>query len=237
MADFTEVPQTGRENIMRIIGLATLSLMLLAGCASGLSGGSGVYSAYKPPEVGTLLTVKTTDATQASKEIRQLVVANGADFAVYKNIGVGLNKQSKADYFIEYSGLYWQVCSDLQPSKNERKALKKMWPLKEGHTTKISAPNGSEGLELLDVTVEQIGVFVSEVFGEQSIFKVRTAFTTPEITMYAPDLGSALIIDWGEIGAKDYAGFDELVGIEKLSDLSRYKNQIDYGEANCVPEK
>ncbi len=220
---------------MRFLASLSLSAILLAGCASGVGANSGPFANYTSPNVGMMVTVKAVDENSNETRLQQLVVAQGKDFAVYKNISNDNVRPSKDDFFIEFSGLYWQVCSEPLASASERRALKKMWPLEEGASTQVLARDGAADRSLQNIAVEQVGVFVSDVFGEQSIFKVRTEFTTPEITMYAPELKSPLIIDWGEIGADDYAGFDELVQIDQIADLSAYSDDIDFAKANCTP--
>ncbi|MFC7290333.1 hypothetical protein [Hirschia litorea] len=219
---------------MRVIWSTLLGTTLLASCASGVGGQSGIYSAYVPPKEGSLLTYMAYADGEADMEVKQLVVATGADYTLYANISEYGDPPQQEDYFIEYSGLYWHVCGDMAPSSAERRALQQMWPISENDSTIVEGTSLTETNVPTEVKIVSVGEFDSEEFGLQPIFKVRSSFDTPETTVFAPQMSVAMRIDWGDWGSENYAGNDQLKSISEDAE-GQYNRYLDYGKSQCLP--
>lgn len=208
------------------------SLALLSACASvaTIRGGSD-FGAYKPPAKGTLYTYNAvyTDGTP-SEQIRQLIIDTGEDFALYANLNEdGVQKE---DFFVEYSGLYWAVCDAPQPSMDERKNIKSLWPIREGVSVDVTSGEDGSIHELAVITKVNAG---NEQIGQHPAIIVENRYEIVEISRFAPSLSATVRIDWGRMGAADYGGNDELIKIETV-DLADYEAYTKMGRGLCSPE-
>lgn len=217
---------------MKTTAAIVSSVFMLTACASvgSIAGGSD-FDAYKPPAVGTLFTYNAvyTDGTP-SDEIRQLIVETGEDYAVYANLDseVGVNV---SDFFVEYSGLYWSVCDSPQPSAAERKAIRSLWPIKEGVSVNVTSGEDGSSHEVAVITKVTAG---NDAIGSHDSVIVENRYEQVEISRFAPGVSAAVRIDWGRMGSGDYDGHDELVKIETV-DLANYEAYTKVGRSLCSP--
>ncbi len=220
----------------RVVG-AILSSALLASCVTTqVEEEANVFASYKAPEVGTKFVVNyiSEDSPDGPDQFEQVVVATGEDYAVYAIPDEELGLQADS-FFIEYSGVFWQVCGDRQPDQSERLALQGLWPLEAGKTATVTSSDVDGSIRKVDVSVLALETDTSDAFGEQPVASVHSAVEFPEYMRFAPQLSTPLRIDWGEPGSANYDGYDELVSIEKTN-LEDYALWVDFGAKICAPQ-
>ena len=222
---------------MRIVLSSIMGAALLAGCVSVSPGSEdgGDFAAYVPPTPGALLTIQPYLDGVSEAPLRQLVVASGADYAVYANLVENDASLDRDVFFIEYSGVHWRACGAVQPSEDERRALAGMWPLKTGANTAIQATEyGVEG-DTQTISVEEVRTVADPLLGEQPVAVIVNAYALPEYSSYAPRLHAVLRLDWGKPGSAEHMGHDALVKSERVS-LDAYRRYVDTGVQLCAPE-
>lgn len=196
-----------------------------------MSAGS-VYDAYKPPAPGTMLKLKSHYLDSDISELQQIVVLAGDDYAVFANLTDG-DFGGPMDLFIEYSGLYWQDCTQPQLSDYQRGKLRSMWPIREGASTTLPFQGNLESP--LTVKITEKAARNHATLGTVEVVRVANSYESVDYSDFAPRLGLSLRIDWGEPGTDANVGYDELVSIDTV-DLSTVTNLVEMAKKECVPE-
>ncbi len=224
-----------KRNIMtRIFAASTLSLVLLAGCATGTANKVSPYSVYAPPKVGTVLEYTAYAAGEPDLNLKQVVVESGSDYALYANVSETGKPPAEEDFFLEFSGVYWQVCGDVMPSASERQSLQTLWPIQQGNSTILSGTDLAGKPIPVDVSVVSTKISEDIGFGALPAFDVKTTFDVPETTTFIPELSVASRIEWGVPGTENYAGYDQLVSVAQ-AEAGQYEDYVSFGKSRCLP--
>ena len=219
---------------MRLQAVTLAAGLILAGCATGTGPGDsiGPFDSFTAPSIGTMVTLKSVAEGEPDSVLRQLVVAAEEDYVIYANLlSDGLTGES--DYFIEYSGIYWQDCSLAPLSEDDRADLKAMWPLTPGAEAQVEYL--ADGVETLNVTIEEFLTATVEGYGEQPVATVVNSVDDQpiELSKIAPALGVSVRVDWGRPGTEEYIGYDVLTSLETV-DLADYGEYVAAAAVACL---
>ncbi len=191
---------------------------------------SGLKS-YHPPKPGTMLRLKSVFHGEVDAELQQIVLMSGDDYAVYANMADG-GFSGPADLFVEYSGLYWQDCTEPPLSDYQRGKLQDLWPVSVGKS--VTLPFKGNVAEAMTVSVVGIEKATHASLGELDVVRVANSYESVDYSDFSPKLGVSIRIDWGEPGTDANIGYDELVSLGQ-ADLSQVSSLIELAQQHCMP--
>jgi len=107
--------------------------------------GSGAAEAApdQPVSLGPGSIVFWTSAQDGNADrFRETLLIEGEDFAIYQTES-DWAAGDETDYFVLFSGIYYNTCDLEMPNAEERAALAALWPLTEGDTAEIATDQGA----------------------------------------------------------------------------------------------
>ena len=185
---------------------------------------------YRAPELGVELIYKSVFRGEPDVELRQIVVGRGEDYAIYANIlDDGLS--GPEDLFIEYSGVYWQDCIQAPISDYQREKLAALWPLETGKST--SMPFQGDLSEQMTIEIGEWSSFSSPDQGDVDTVQVLNTYEDQDISMFSPQLGYAVRIDWGDPEGDRHFGHNELIKVSSV-DLVEFADYVALAQKACI---
>ena len=232
---------------MRILAAIVVGSALLASCTTSDDIGPGsattvppaetaventlsAHAEYTAPKPGTMLTLTSVFKGEEDSEINQLVVASGQDYAIYANI-LDDGLQGPGDFFIEYSGLYWQEGGLAPLTDYQRRKLVELWPLQPGDAVQL--PYQGDLSQMMDIEVVGWAETSTARLGDLDVVKILNSYAERDYSTFSPRLGVSVRIDWGEPGTDGHLGYDELTAIKQVN-LAEYAEYSQIATSACL---